>query len=128
MHLLSLFIQKGVQNVTMCLNDPFVQGDGIRGRGAGGPLSFPEFPILNKVGLSQSAQSDQGLTAWAPLDMCTFHQPCYQKITKKLHCTFLKTFSLLNLYKVSAAKCLGENMKSFKKGYVSYVSKKLKNQ
>ena len=30
MHLLYLFMQKGVQNVTMWLNDPFVQGDGIR--------------------------------------------------------------------------------------------------
>ena len=44
MHLLYLFIQKGLQNVTMCLNDPFVQGDGIRGGGQGGHCSSRNFP------------------------------------------------------------------------------------
>ena len=43
--------------------------------GPGGPLAPPEFPTLDKVGLSQSARSDQGLIALAPPDFFTFRRP-----------------------------------------------------
>ena len=41
----------------------------------GGPLVPPEFPRLDKVGLSQSARSDEGVTVLALPDFYTFRQP-----------------------------------------------------